>query len=294
MSKPPKISVCIPIFNPGEYLGDAIASVLAQSYPDFELILVDDCSNQPIEAEIKGFCDHRIHFERNQRTLGIPGNWNRCLELARGEFVVIFHQDDYMRPSNLILKSAQLDKHPEVGFIYSNIRRIDNMGRMIGWHYLPQPKNDLILPGWKIFEMISKYGNPIACQTVMVRKECYEHLGNFNGALKYATDQEMWMRLASQYSVAFLAEPLVDLRVHSGQETRRFLNSGRDYLDVLNSYNITYNSNLPATHAHFRRNTYLTLTKQSLRMARWELRQGELKPLLQYLLVAGKAMLRAV
>lgn len=288
----PKVSVCIPVYNAGDFLRPAIASVLTQDYKDFELIVVDDCSTQPTEVVVAEFDDERLHFHRNPHNLGLVGNWNRCLELAQGEYVTIFHQDDVMLPAHLDLSVRVLDANPTVSFVYSNIRRIDETGRVIGNHDIPQPKMDIIMPGWRVFEMVAATGNPIACPSVVARKKCYRRLGTFDVRLPFAADLEMWMRMAKHYDVGYLAQPLVACREHPGQETARFSGTGMDYLDVLRALDLAFSRNLPPTYSRYARKSYQTLALQAIRMAWWKLGQGKIARALHYTSIAAVSLSR--
>ena len=93
-----KVSVCIPTYNGAEFVAKAIESVLAQTFADFELLVVDDSSDDTTVDIVCSFTDPRMRICQNERRLGIPGNWNHCLSLARGEYICLFHQDDVMLP----------------------------------------------------------------------------------------------------------------------------------------------------------------------------------------------------
>jgi glycosyltransferase involved in cell wall biosynthesis len=269
---------------------------LAQSYTDFELVIVDDCSTESTETIIAEFDDVRLSFYRNTQNLGLVGNWNRCLELAQGKYITIFHQDDVMFPENLKRQVAMLDKSSTIGLVYPNIKRIDAAGNLIGGHWLPQlsqPEVDTIFPGEAIFEAVASYGNIIPCPAVVVRRECYERVGVFDASLPFATDLEMWMRIAACYDVGYLADALVAHRVHPEQETARFANTGRDYLDILHALNIVFSRKLPQTHLRHARQAYKTLRSQAIGMARWKFRQGQIANGLRYMSVASKTLFRA-
>lgn len=293
MAFTPKVSVCIPVFNPGPFLTEAIDSVLAQSFADFELLVVDDASTQPVEAAVSRYNDPRLQFKKNPHNLGLVGNWNRCLALAGGEYITIFHQDDVMTPSNLAAKARMLDTHARVGFVYSNVDRWNAVGDRIGSYPIRQPAEDAILPGFQLFEMVARLGNPVACPAVIARSECYQKLGFFDLRLPFATDLEMWLRLAAHYDIGYIAAPLVSIRVHSQQETSRFSSTGKDYQDVLAALDSIFARNLPADCARHARQAYHTLAMQSQGMARWKLRQGKIGPSLRYAAVALKSTARA-
>lgn len=291
--KAPKVSVCIPVFNPGPFLTEAIDSVLAQTFTDFELLVVDDASTQPVDGVVSRYNDPRLRFEKNPHNLGLVGNWNRCIELARGEYITLFHQDDVMAPSNLACKVALLDSHARIGFVYSNVDRLNAVGDRIGSYPIRQPEEDAIVPGCQLFEMAARLGNPVACPAVIARRECYQKLGFFDHRLPFATDLEMWLRLAAHYDIGYIAAPLVSIRVHSGQETARFSSTGKDYQDVLGALDSIFARNLPADCARHARQAYHTLAMQSQGMARWKLQQGKIGPSLRYAAVALKSTARA-
>jgi len=289
----PIVSVCIPVYNAGEFLQFAIESVLKQDFPDFELIIVDDCSTQPTKTVVGQFDDHRLSYYRNSHNLGLVDNWNRCINLAKGEFITIFHQDDVMCPKNLARKVIVLKDHHNVGLVYSNIIRIDEKGEFIGNHWIPQSNTDNIYSGQELFMMIANTGNPISCPSVIVRKECYERLGLFDFRLPFATDLEMWMRIAVHYDIGYLATPLIAQRVHMDQETARFSGKGKDYLDVYYAYEIAFSHNNPQAYLQHAKKAYKTLSSHAICMARWKFRQGRVIYAAKYLAVAIMSLKRA-
>lgn len=222
-----KVSVCIPTYNGAKYVGEAIASVLAQTFGDFELIIVDDCSTDSTQEVIASFRDKRCRYFSNSERLGLPRNWNRCLELCRGQYVCIFHQDDVMILDNLERKVQVLESNPAVGFVYSEAFQIDSEGNQLSDRWIEgNPQQDCIRTGLEFFET-SMLGtvNLVNCPSVVARRECYDQLGGFDTRLVFTADWEMWMRIALFYDVAFIAEPLVRYRWHASNETLKFRNN---------------------------------------------------------------------
>jgi glycosyltransferase involved in cell wall biosynthesis len=290
----PKVTVCIPTYNPDNFLHSAIRSVLDQDFTDFELLVVDDCSSQPVEGHLRTIVDNRISFFRNPRNLGLVGNWNRCLELANGQYVTLLHHDDLMAAQNLSLKAAMLDAHHNIGFVFSNIRRMDEHGRVIGGHWTQQPENDTVMPGHCLFSMVASAGNPVSCPSVMMRAASLKSVGHFDHRLPFATDLEMWLRLARRSDVGYIAAPLIFQRVHSRQETARFQGTGRDYTDVLRSLGIAFSGPMPQEYRRYERPAYRTLCSQSIAMARWKVRQGEVVRAAKYAAVALTSLKRVL
>ena len=112
----PKVTVGIPTYNQSEYLRQAIRSVLNQTFQDFEIVVVDDCSTDDTAAVVEQFADDRIRYYRTPKTLRPPRSWNECLRLAKGELFSILPHDDLYDADYLRKMVSELDRHPEVGF----------------------------------------------------------------------------------------------------------------------------------------------------------------------------------
>jgi glycosyltransferase involved in cell wall biosynthesis len=287
------VSVCVPVYNAGQLLQASIASVLEQKFSDFELIVVDDGSEENPGQTIHRLDDSRIRYYENETNIGLPANWNRCIEYSRGQYITIFHQDDLMLPGNLAAKCAFLDSNSAVGMVYSDIITIDENGETIGGHYIEQPRQDRVMAGTELFSMVGETGNPVACPTVMVRSACYERLGTFDTSLVFATDLEMWLRIAAHYDLGYLSQPLVAHRLHSRQEGARFRSSGKDYVEVLEALDRTFESDIPEECLDFRSSCYKTLSRQAIPMARWKLREGRLGVAMRYSMVAIMAQIKS-
>lgn len=146
MNNNPSLSFVLPAWK-SPYLSQAIASIVGQSCPDWELVVVDDCSPDPIEQIVASFGDPRIRYVRNEKNLGgenLVRQWNHCLTFARGEYVVLAADDDFYRPAfcEEVLRLSR--KYPQTDLIHSSVEQIDENGEHL-W-------DDSILP-----EFTSKY-----------------------------------------------------------------------------------------------------------------------------------------
>ena len=118
MANIPKVSVVIPTYNYAGFLDETIQSVLSQTYTDYELIIVDNHSTDNTEEVVKKYLhDSRIKFYRNPSNLGLVGNWNRCLELASGEYIKFLCADDKFHPRILEKYVPIMDQFPNVSLI---------------------------------------------------------------------------------------------------------------------------------------------------------------------------------
>ena len=222
----PKVSICIPNYNYARFIGDAIQSALEQTYKNFELIIVDNCSTDNSEEVIKSFSDPRIRFYKNDRTIHGIRNWNRCLSLAHGEYITLLHADDKLTPNSIEKRVEILDRNPNVGLVYSACTIIDGKGTVTG-EFRPYDRDyiineDYIKSGEDEFKRLV-FRDYIPVPTVMVRKECYDVLGDFSEEYSYCPDWGMWLRIALNYDVSFISEPLGYYRIHGAADSDSYL-----------------------------------------------------------------------
>ncbi len=208
-------------------MANALTSALTQNCGDYEVIVVDDCSSDgSYELAQKFQREHdKVSIYRNETNLGITGNWNRCIELAKGKYIVILHQDDELREGALKKESDLLNKHLDVGVVFGNTHVI----------YLPKGRH-IIYPGWDTSFTIKgqdfapymlNHMNVIYCPTVMIRKSCFEEFGVFDERYKIYEDYEMWLRLALKgVGFAFLESVLAVYNYHETNTSKRVIREG--------------------------------------------------------------------
>jgi len=220
------LSVCVPVYNGEKYLKESIGSILRQTYGNFELIIVDDCSEDGSERVVRSFSDPRVKYVKNSINLGLVKNWNRCIEESIGRYISIFHQDDVMMPSNFENKIKVLQKDDSIGFVCSNFYEIDSDSNYLqtksNWANM-SPGKDFVKGVGELLEDMLLGDNFICCPTVIARRECYEKLGMFDTNLTFTCDWEMWMRIMLFYKWAYLAEPLVKYRWSGANVSFSFL-----------------------------------------------------------------------
>ena len=219
----PFVSVCIPTYNRANFLKTAIASVLSQTLKDFEIIVVDNCSDDDTENVIKSIDDRRLLYFKNHHNIGMVANFNRCIDLSRAEYISILHSDDYFEPNILEEESNLFDENPRVGMVYSAYQiahELSGQKKILS----PHSRNQLF-EARNHFEWLALRGNPVAFSSVMVRRECYRRVGAFNTSLPFSSDYEMWLRLSLCYAAAYLATPLVTYRFHREMDSFSFFRS---------------------------------------------------------------------
>ncbi|HEX8135978.1 MAG TPA: glycosyltransferase [Pyrinomonadaceae bacterium] len=237
------VSVCIPTFNGARWILDSINSALSQTFPPSEILVVDDGSTDDTVEIVRAVRDERIRLVLNERNLGLARNWNRCVELARGQFVKFLFQDDILYPQciermvQLFLSAENLglvfaardiiiDVEDEItrewlencATLHTRFRALEcvNRGRDLFAQYLEKE----FLGNW--------VGEP---SSVMIRRECFDRVGLFNTAMYQTCDVEMWLRIMFFYDVGFIQEKLSAFRYHADSTTRANMKSRRDWLD---------------------------------------------------------------
>ena len=217
------VSVCVPTYNGAAFIEETLRSIVNQSYQDFELLIVDDGSTDNTLEIVQSFSDPRIQLHRNPERLGIPGNWNRCLSLAQGEFVCVFHQDDVMLPENLERKAQLLSADPTLGFVHSAVETlVDESAPSSFADWIEDATEDTVWGGPEYFRTLLLRGNRVCAPTVMARRRALLEQGGFDRDLGFACDYAMWLRLCLTQRVGFLASPLVRYRWHGGNASHAY------------------------------------------------------------------------
>jgi len=224
LDRRPIVSVCIPSFNYEKYISEAIDSVLNQSLKEFELIIVDDCSTDNSKEVISRFSDSRIRFYENETNIGMTKNWNKCVKLSRGEFICILGADDYVHPEFLEKCVRYVGSNSRVGLVYSAFERVKDNREKI--ETLRLSDTDFIENGNTAFRRFVKR-NVIMPSSALIRKDCFESLGDFDEHLGYAPDIEMFARIATRYDVAFVSEVLGYYRLHKENYSKVFGKTGQ-------------------------------------------------------------------
>ena len=131
IKKQPLVSICIPSFNASKYIVETIGSVLQSSYSNIEVIVSDDASMDSTPEIVAGMEENRIRLFRNKRNLGVPGNWNRSINKAKGDYVSLLNHDDLLGPFWLTFAVHTLEKYPHIGWVGSAFRIIDGRGQAV-------------------------------------------------------------------------------------------------------------------------------------------------------------------
>jgi glycosyltransferase involved in cell wall biosynthesis len=204
----PAVSVLIGVHDGAPWIGDAVASVLAQTAGDLELIVVDDGSDDATPDLLAAVKDGRARIERQPRG-GLTRALARALRLARAPLVARLDADDVALPERLARQRAFLDAHPDVGLLGSAAREVDASGREVA--VVRPPEGDGALRRMLIRR------NPFVHSSVMMRRDAVERAGGYDVTLPVAQDYDLWMRMSRLVGLANLPDVLVVRRLLPGR-----------------------------------------------------------------------------
>lgn len=211
MADKPTVSICICSYNHARYLPQTIDSVLTQTYQDFELIIVDDGSQDNSHEVLTDYQQRypdkiRYVWHDNHANRGISVSCNLAVSLARGRLFTWLGSDDYWFPEKLATQVRFFDEHPEVGMLHTSALTLDANGTL----FPVSNVHDAIDPQPLAAMVVS---NPVVASTAMMPTRLFAELGAFDENLVFS-DWELWIRIAARYPIGFLAEPSCAYRVH--------------------------------------------------------------------------------
>ena len=210
-----KVSVIVPTYNRAHLVTETIDSILAQTFKDFELIVIDNESGDNTEEVIRSYTDERIRYFRHQNNGLVAVNRNYGISKANGEYIAFCDDDDLWMPEKLERQVKLLDLNKELGLVYSNSYIMDANGNL---------ERDTLLSKSKLFRgnVFDKLfqGNFIPMLTVVIRREVLSKVGGFSPKYIIAQDYDLWLRIAEYYPIDFTEEPLAKYRIHGGSASR--------------------------------------------------------------------------
>jgi hypothetical protein len=202
----PIVSVLLAVHNGEASVADAVRSVLAQTWTDWELVVVDDASTDATPAVLASFTDARLRTLRNPHNLGLTRSLNLGLRASRGRYIARLDADDTCHPDRLARQVAYLDAHPGVGLLGSAAR--------VGEEVRRGPQDPTELRWWLLFDNIFIHSS------VMFRADLVREHG-YDESFPCAQDYALWSSWAECTGLALLPDPWVTLGTHAGQISQR-------------------------------------------------------------------------
>lgn len=202
------VSVIIPTYNNAQFVCDAIDSVLAQTYKNYEILLVDDGSMDNTRKVVEKYDGKQIRYIY-QENKGLAGARNTGIKASRGELIAFLDADDMWLPEKLERQVSLINGFPNVGIVGCGYYGLDESGERVketkGKNY---SNKELLLNDLMVRNVVTGSGSG-----VLARKECFEKAGLFDESFRSTEDRDMWYRILNFYDLKFVADYLVVIRV---------------------------------------------------------------------------------
>lgn len=222
-SSVPTVSVIMNCLNCERYLREAIDSVFAQTYADWEIIFWEDSASKDNSEKIaRGYGD-KLRYFRSDVSLPLYGSRNLALQKARGKYIAILDCDDMWLPTKLEEQTALLDRDDGIGLVYSDSFRFNEKGKQKRKFEINNPHRGNIFPELLLCNFIDT-------QTVVIRREAFDSMDHwFDGRLVMSGDYDAYLRISYKWKVDYIDKPLARHRVHRNSKSYR---DGRELLSA--------------------------------------------------------------
>jgi glycosyltransferase involved in cell wall biosynthesis len=219
----PTVSFVVPCYKLAHLLKECVESILAQSYTNFEILIMDDSSPDKTAEVSSTFKDSRVKYIANEHNLGPLRNYNKGIALSRGKYVWLISADDLLRRPYVLERYVELmEAHPQIGYTFCPgvAIRDGEEGRI--WKGSEYGKHNRIIKGQTFLKTLLR-GNQILAPSAMARRECYERVSMFPVDVTWAGqaidlvwggDWYLWCVFCLFYDVGYFAEPMVNYREH--------------------------------------------------------------------------------
>lgn len=206
----PRVSILMPVYNNGDYVAEAIESMLSQTFDDFELIVLDDCSTDHSRQVIEEFKDKRIIYHRNEKNLGLANNLNVGLDLARGEFIARMDGDDISLPERLQTQIDFLDRNPDIDLCSCGLEKFGKETDV--WIRESDPEQ---------VKITMMFYSPVLHATSVWRRDVFEKYQlRYRQAAFPAEDYDLWARAVFHCQLVNIPQVLYKYRIHGIQVTK--------------------------------------------------------------------------
>ena len=214
----PTVSICIPVYNGGSFVDETIRSVRAQTYEDFELVVVDNVSTDDSleRLECHAAADPRVRVVAADEHVNAVENFRRATALCTGRYVKLVCADDTLAPTCLQQQVAALEANPSAAIVASRRAIVDETGRvLLHRHGLHRMRG--LIPGGRAIALCIRGGTNLLGEpaAVLVRGETLAQTGSWSDTWPYMTDLELWFRLLHHGDLVALGDPLATFRVHT-------------------------------------------------------------------------------
>jgi CMP-N-acetylneuraminic acid synthetase len=205
-SSRPKVTVYIACHDYGRFLSQALESVAAQTFKDWELVVIDDASadeTRVIAEAFAGRFPERVRVLRHEQPLGLRSCANAALEAAHGDYIVRLDADDFLDENALLVLAHFLDEHPDIGLVFPNYTYVDEHGTILGTEYRKKIGTEA-----KLLDL------PVHGACTMVRKRVLKSIGGYDERFDAQDGHELWLKVLHRYGAGNVSTPLFYYRQH--------------------------------------------------------------------------------
>jgi glycosyltransferase involved in cell wall biosynthesis len=218
----PLVTVLVGCYNQSRFVEECLDSVRRQTYPNLQVIIFDDCSNDNSVSVINGWLKkHRLDwpFISHNRNIGICASLNEVLRLARGKYISMVAADDVWLPDKTARQVKMMEQMPaDVGVLYSDAFQMDENGETLSQMFVEAHRNFVVPPEGFLFDVLWE-GNFIPAMATLIRRECFNQVGTYDEDLCFE-DWDMWMRISRTFRFVFDKIPAAKYRIVSGSAVR--------------------------------------------------------------------------
>jgi glycosyltransferase involved in cell wall biosynthesis len=244
----PKVTVIIPTYNRAHLIGETLASVQAQDFRDYEILVVDDGSTDNTHAVVAGVAPEARYLY--QENMGIPGVLNVCVRESRGAYIQHLGSDDLLTPGSLARSVAVLDANPAAGLVHGAAWLIDDAGRRLSVSRPAFARGDYVRSGREEIRDLL-FTNHVVATTVVARREAMLEAGLFDDRFGLYEDWNLWTRIARKHDIAYIHEPQACYRVHLGPSGSIFQKATTREIDRFRRMHLDEVLNDPALRDEF-------------------------------------------
>jgi glycosyltransferase involved in cell wall biosynthesis len=224
----PEVSIVIPAYNAAETLPETLASLMAQTFTDFEAIVIDDGSRDDTAALARACGDPRLRV-LSVANGGVAAARNRGIDAAGTDLIAFLDADDLWQPDKLALQIESLRAHPDAGVCVTSATRIDRDSQPVGPALFRDPED--------VTEALLLESMIVGCiSSGVIRKSLLERAGGFDERFSQCADWDLWLRLSLAARFAVLTQPLVQYRSHAGNMSSNLGLLERDTFAVLDKF----------------------------------------------------------
>lgn len=235
-NKEPKVSIIITTYNRGNFICEAIDSATKQSFDDFEIIIIDDASEDNTSEIVKKYIegDKRIKYVKNTENIGKAKTYNKGLTLALGQYVAPLDSDDIWLDKDKLKKQVEfLEANPDYAMLGGGIMHIDSQSK---------PLKKVLFPVYdSVIRNIILQFNPFAQSTLLFRKDVALECGGYSTEYKICDDYALWMKIGLNHKFTNIPQVLAGYRIHGGNITHtKRLTVAREILELVRIYSKHY------------------------------------------------------